>query len=47
MSNHPNMSDADINIKRREFINEYVQKKQRQIMNDTALKIADAFGLKQ
>lgn len=45
MKNHPDLSDEEINIKRREFLNEYVQKRQREIMNDSAVKLAEAFGL--
>jgi hypothetical protein len=45
MNSHPNASDTDINIKRRQFINEYVQNRQKQIMSGTALTIAKAFGL--
>lgn len=42
---HPNITDDEINIKRREFLNDYVQKRQREVMDDTAIKIAQAFGL--
>lgn len=42
---HPSLTDDEINIKRREFLNDYVQKRQREIMDDTAIKIANAFGL--
>lgn len=45
MKDHPGLSDEEINIKRREFLNEYVQKRQREIMNDSAVKLAEAFGL--
>lgn len=45
MKDHPELSDEEINIKRREFLNEYVQKRQREIMNDSAVKLAEAFGL--
>ena len=45
MKDHPELSDEEINIKRREFLNEYVQKRQREIMNDSAIKLAEAFGL--
>lgn len=45
LQDNPNVSNADINIKRRQFINEYVQKRQREIMSDTAVSLANVFGL--
>lgn len=42
---HPNMTDADINIKRRQFTAEYVERRQREIMSDTSIRLAEAFGL--
>lgn len=46
-SQHPNMTDADINVKRRQFTAEYVYGRQREIMGDTQRKLAAAFGLVQ
>ena len=45
MQDHPELSDDEINIKRRELLDEYVQRRQKEIMNDSAIKLAEAFGL--
>ena len=45
LQDNPSVSNADINIKRREFINEYVQKRQQEIMSNTAVQLANVFGL--
>lgn len=45
MNLHPDLSERDINIKRRELVDEYVQNRQRSIMSDSAIALAEAFGL--
>ena len=45
MNDNPGASDDQINIKRREYINEYVQNAQRSLISDSARRLAEAFGL--
>lgn len=44
-NNNPGLSDDEINIKRREFVNEFVQNRQKAVMSDSAIQLAEAFGL--